>query len=192
MQDERRQIQQELITIEQAMRTLEQAYEKYFSGIAEPNRKRAAEPLKARETVNKQLRQFANRRIMQTDLRFKYQTMATRFHSVSGYWDRILRLMDEGKFHRPTGAKPGYGPIHKPAKKQANASGANQVDTIYHDLMAARKSCNISGQAPEKKQIAAMLEQQKAKIKEKFGDKAVAFRVETRDGKPRIVVKAKK
>ncbi len=191
MQDDRRQIQQELITIEQAMRTLEQAYEKYFSGIAEPNRKRAAEPLKARETVNKQLRQFANRRIMQTDLRFKYQSMATRFHSVSGYWDRILRLMDEGKFHRPTGAKPGYGPIHKPAKP-AGSTAESQVDTVYRDLMTARKSCNISGKAPEKKQIAAMLEQQKTKIKEKFGDRAVAFRVETRDGKPRIVVKAKK
>jgi hypothetical protein len=37
-----------------------------------------------------------------------------------------------------------------------------------------------------------MLEQQKEKIREKFGDRAVDFKVETRDGKPRIIVKAKK
>ena len=191
MQDDRSQIQQELNNIAQALRTLEQAYEKYFSGIPEPNRKRATEPIKARETINKQLRQFANRRIMQTDLRFKYQSMATRFHSVSGHWDRILRLMDEGKFHRPTGANPGYGSFQK-AKKPASPAGEDQLDTVYRDLIAARKSCNISGQAPAKKQVAAMLEQQKTKIREKFGDRAVDFRVETRDGKPRIVVKAKK
>ena len=58
--------------------------------------------------------------------------------------------------------------------------------------MAARKNCNIGGKAPDKGQVASMLEKQKAKIREKFGDRPVAFKVETRDGKPRIVVKAKK
>ena len=185
MQDDRRQIQRELASIGHAMRALEISYEQYFAGIEK------REPIMDRETLTKQLRQFANRRIMQTDLRFKYQNMATRFHSFSGYWDRILRLMDEGKYHRPTGAKKGFAP-KPPAKRTAAPSDENQVDTVYRDLLAARKSCNIGGQAPEKQQIAAMLEQQKAKIKEKFGDRAVDFRVETRDGKPRIVVKAKK
>jgi hypothetical protein len=185
MQDDRRQIERELSTIEQALRQLEISYEQYFAGIEK------REPMKDREDLARQLRQFANRRIMQTDLRFKYQNMATKFHSTSGYWDRILRLMDEGKFHRPTGAKKGFAP--KPlVRKTATTSGNDQVDTVYRDLMAARKTCNIGGKAPEKQQIAAMLEQQKAKIKEKFGDKAVDFRVETKDGKPKIVVKAKK
>ena len=90
MQDDRRQIQRELNSIELAMRALEISYEQYFAGIEK------REPMQNRETLTKQIRQFANRRIMQTDLRFKYQNMATRFHSFSGYWDRILRLMDEG------------------------------------------------------------------------------------------------
>lgn len=185
MQDDRRQIERELSTIEQALRQLEISYEQYFAGIEK------REPMKDREDLARQLRQFANRRIMQTDLRFKYQNMATKFHSTSGYWDRILRMMDEGKYHRPTGAKKGFAP--KPlVRKTATPSGNDQVDTVYRDLMAARKTCNIGGKAPEKQQIAAMLEKQKAKIKEKFGDKAVDFRVETKDGKPKIVVKAKK
>ena len=190
MQDDRKQIKRELTTIEQAIRTLEIAYEQYFAGIKENGRKKL-EPLKDRETIAKQLRQFANRRIMQTDLRFKYQNLANRYHSFAGHWDRILRLMDEGKYHRLTGEKPDFSTTSTTSKPTA-PSGENQIDTVYRDLLAARKACNITGQAPEKKQIAAMLEQQKTKIKEKFGDKAVAFRVETRDGKPRIVVKAKK
>jgi hypothetical protein len=186
MQDNRKQIKQELLAIEQAMRTLEITYEQYFAGVEK------REPLKNREDLTRQIRQFANRRIQQTDLRFKYQNMATRFHSISGYWDRILRLMDEGKFHRPTGSKPGFQAKPAAKKTKAPASESNQIDSVYNDLMAARKACNLGGQAPEKQQVASMLEKQKAKIKEKFGDRAVDFKVETRDGKPRIVVKAKK
>ncbi|MBE0501588.1 MAG: hypothetical protein IBX47_09115 [Desulfuromonadales bacterium] len=186
MQDDRKQIQQELVAIEKAMRTLEITYEQYFAGVEK------REPLLNRENLTRQIRQFANRRIMQTDLRFKYQNMATRFHSVSGYWDRILRLMDEGKYHRPTGVKAGTKPIPAPGNRVAPSAQENQVDTVYRDLLAARQACNLSSQAPEKQQVAAMLEQQRAKIREKFGDRAVDFQVETRDGKPRIVVKARK
>ena len=186
MQDDRKQVQQELLLIEQALRALEISYEQYFAGIEK------REPMQNREDLTRKIRQFANRRIMQTDLRFKYQNMATRFHSTSGYWDRILRLMDEGKYHRPTGAKKGFAPKPPVRKAPTAAAGTNQVDSVYRDLMAARQACNLGGQAPEKKQIADMLEKQKAKIKEKFGDRAVDFKVETRDGKPRIVVKAKK
>ena len=171
------------------MKTLEIAYEQYFSGIEK------REPMKDRADLTKRIRQFANRRIMQTDLRFKYQNLATRYHSYNGYWERILKLMDEGKYHRnasqvskPTGTKNQPGKT-SPATA---SSGGGEVDSVYNDLMTARKNCNIGGTAPNKNQVAAMLEKQKAKIKEKFGDRPVAFKVETRDGKPRIVVKAKK
>jgi hypothetical protein len=188
MQDDRKRIGRELENIEHEMKSLEIAYEQYFSGLEK------REPMKDREELTKRIRQFANRRIMQTDLRYKYQNLATRFHSYNGYWNRILKLMDEGKYHRnasqvtkPTGTKN-----QAPQTAAASSGGGNEVDSVYNDLMAARKNCNIGGSAPDKKQVASMLEKQKAKIKEKFGDRQVAFRVETRDGKPRIVVKAKK
>ena len=191
MQDDRKRISNELDQIEHKMKTLEIAYEQYFSGLEK------REPMKDREELTKRIRQFANRRIMQTDLRFKYQNLATRFHSYNGYWERILKLMDEGKYHRnasqtmkPVGTKNQLSSSASP--KSGGAAGNGEVDTIYNDLMSARKTHNIAGRAPDKQQVASMLEKQKARIKEKFGDRPVAFKVETRDGKPRIVVKAKK
>ncbi|PLX74170.1 MAG: hypothetical protein C0615_09670 [Desulfuromonas sp.] len=187
MNDDRTRIARELERIEVDMKRLEIAYEQYFSGIEK------REPMKDREDLTKRIRQFANRRIMQTDLRFKYQNIATRFHSYNGHWNRILKLMDEGKYHRnasqvmkPTGTKNQPKPESRTA-----SSGGNDVDNLYNDLLAARKSCNMGGNAPDKNQVASMLEKQKAKIREKFGDRKVAFKVETKDGKPRIVVKAK-
>lgn len=187
MDDERKRVANELNNMELVMKNLEITYEQYFSGIEK------REPMKTREELTRRMRQFANRRITQTDLRYKYQNLATRFHSYSGYWGRILRLMDEGKYHRPTatGTKPvGIGNQQK-LETAATPGGNGQVDSVYDDLMAARKSCNIGGKAPDKNQIASMLEKQKVKIREKFGDRKVVFKVETRDGKPRIVVKAK-
>lgn len=188
MNDDRGRIDRELASIEQAMRNLEISYEQYFCGIEK------REPVKDRESLGRMMRQFANRRIMQTDLRFKYQNLATRFHSYSGYWDRILRLIEEGRYHRQKGALP-----KPPAASTASATAATpasgnggEVDNLYRELMAARKACNIAGAAPQRDQVAAMLDKQRAQIREKFGDRPVDFRVETRDGKPRIVVKAKK
>ena len=188
MNDDRKRIDTELNNIALEMKTLEIAYEQYFSGVEK------REPMKAREELTKRIRQYANRRIMQSDLRYKYQNLATRFHSYSGYWNRILKLMDEGKYHRNASqvSRPVGIKNQQPATTNAPATGNGQVDTVYNDLMAARKSCNIGGKAPDKNQVASMLEKQKEKIREKFGDRPVAFKVETRDGKPRIVVKAKK
>lgn len=188
MNDDRGRIERELNLIEQTMRNLEISYEQYFCGIEK------REPVKDREALARQMRQFANRRIMQTDLRFKYQNLATRFHSYTGYWDRILRMIEEGRYHRQKGALPKPPPAASAAAPQATAgqNGGNEVDSVYNDLIAARQACNIGGSTPQRDQVAAMLEKQRAQIRAKFGDRPVAFRVETRDGKPRIVVSAKK
>ena len=159
MNDDRKRIDTELNNIALEMKTLEITYEQYFSGVEK------REPMKAREELTKRIRQYANRRIMQSDLRYKYQNLATRFHSYSGYWNRILKLMDEGKYHRNASqvSKPVGIKNQQPATTKASPSDNGQVDTVYNDLMAARKSCNIGGKAPDKNQVASMLEKQKAK-----------------------------
>ena len=104
-------------------------------------------------------------------------------------------MIEEGRYHRQKGAlpKPPLTTAGKAvAATPAAAGGGGEVDTLYNDLLAARKACNLGGAAPPRDQVAAMLEKQRAQIREKFGDRPVDFRVETRDGKPRIVVKAKK
>jgi hypothetical protein len=126
---------------------------------------------------------------MQTDLRFKYQNLAARFHSYSGYWDRILRLMDEGRYARHLHKAPDIA-----AMQRAEASlppAGDEIDAIYRQLLEARQMNNNGTVIPDRQQIATFLERQKEKIREKFGDRQVEFRVETVDGKPKIKVRAK-
>ncbi len=177
---ERRNIDRELDTIEKNLRELEILYERYFAGVEK------REPLQKRESLALRLRRFTNRRIIQTDLRFRYQNIAFRYHSYATYWDRILRLIDEGR-HLRQPPKPG----EMPPRHQPPTSG-DEADAIYRELIAARKACNIEGPEPDRQQVARFLDQQKDRIREKFGEREVEFRVVTEEGKPKIRVRAKR
>jgi hypothetical protein len=191
--NERSDIGRILSHLEQLMKELEIAFEQYFAGVE----KRA--PLKERELMARRLRQFASRHIVQTDLRFRYQNLATRFHSYGAYWDRILRLIEEGRYARQQGAlpktpaanalppAPGADAVPPPGGTPA-ASGMD-IESIYKELAAAHAACHLK--VPQRRQIEEFLTQQRDKIRQKFGDRPVAFRVEIEGGKPKLKVKAK-
>ena len=177
-------ILRDLGEIEQELKELVILYEQYFAGVEK------REPIKQREAVARSLRRFVNRRIIQTDARFRYQTLAARYHSYSSHWDRILRLIDEGRYERHTSKLKSAPPIVE--GPMATVAPTDPGDKIYQDLLAARQSCGIAGPPPDPQQVKLFLENQKDKIREKFGDREVEFRVEIEDGKPKIKVRAKK
>lgn len=185
--DERKSFGRDLDLIEQAMKELEIAYEQYFLGSDRHRR----EPVKDREDLAKLLRRFANRRIMQTDLRFRYQNLATRFHSYQGYWDRILRLMDEGKYVRQLHKTPSLAAPSNDKAPTGAAPVPTEADRLFEQLAAAHRACHLEQQVPDRLQIAAFLDRQKEKIRERFGDRPVEFLVVTEAGKPKIKVRPK-
>ena len=163
------------------LRELEILYERYFSGEAK------REPLRQREALQKRLRQFVNRRIMKTDLRFRYESLAARYHSYCSYWDRILRLMDEGRYERHTGVQRPAPPV-SPEK----ASRQNENETTYQQMLKAHQECALSRPAPSRQQFDAYLAKQRSSLAEKFGSQDIEFRVVTEGGKPKITARPKK
>ncbi|HKK01339.1 MAG TPA: MXAN_5187 C-terminal domain-containing protein [Desulfuromonadales bacterium] len=181
--DERRIITEQLDRIEQAIKELVIAYEQYFAGVEK------REPLRARGELNRQLQHFANKRIIQTELRFRYQSLASRFHTYANYWDRILRLMDEGRYVRqkPSGfsARQATSPAEPKPQK-------DQLESVYRELEAAYRTSSLPGAPPNRQQIAELLDRQREKIRSTFGDRELDFHVVTENGRPRIKVRAKK
>jgi len=178
--DDRKIIAREISEMEHEFKEVATLYEQYFAGVEK------REPQKMREALSRRLNRFTNRRIMQTDLRFRFQNLATRFHSYAGHWDRILRQMDEGKFVRQKHALPAF------KEAPAPTGTGNEVDSLYRDLVKARTDAKMGGAMPDKNQVASFLEQQRQKIREKFGDREVEFRVVTEDGKAKIKVRPRK
>lgn len=187
--DERRIIDQTLSEIQQEMKELEIRYEQYFAGVEK------REPQRERKEIARRIRHFTNRPIFQTDVKFRYQGLASRFHSYAQYWDRILRLMDEGKYHRHLAKKPAAPkmPELQAARPQAETVTApSETDKLLDALNTARQKCGMNGPAPSREKVDQFLATQKEKVRERFGDRPVDFIVDASSGKPQIKVRLKK
>lgn len=183
--DERRQLAQELDEIQQLIKELEIHYEQYFAGIER------REPYNERKDIARRVRLFNHRHIVRTDLKFRYQSIASRFMSYGQYWDRILRLIDEGKYHRHT-AKLGTKPSLVRSDKTKNIDPIVEANSLQQELSQARKTCGLSGDGPSAEKVANYLANQREKIRARYGDKPVVFSVDTSGEKPRIKVSLKK
>ncbi len=179
--DDRRKIARELDDIQQGIKELEILYEQYFAGIER------REPVNDRKAIARRIRHFTNRRIVWTDLKFRYQGLASRFMTYCQYWDRIQRQIEEGKYHRHTAKLP------TPANHQPDPGPATaDARSLQQQLAQARQDCGLSGEQPSVEKISAFLKAQQEQIRSRFGDKPVEYSVETLDGKPRIKVRLKK
>src|SRR4051812_2975950 len=69
-------------------------YEQYFLGLEK------REPLQLREQVARLARKYQPIQITNTMYRFRYNTLIARFSTYQQHWNRILRLMEEGKYSR--------------------------------------------------------------------------------------------
>lgn len=180
----RGQITELLSQLEHDLKTLEIAYEKYFLGTE----KRA--PEKERQKYTLRMRKMITHYIPQTDLRFKLQSITSRFNSYCGYWDRIQRLIDEGRYERHVSRINRSESVMPPREEASAASTANPVDNLYAELVNAHKDCQL--RPPNRDQVASFLAKQREAIQKRFGDKEVDFVVVTEAGKPKIKVRAKR
>ena len=187
--DERRKIDKILSEIQLEMKELEIRYEQYFAGVEK------REPQRSRTDLARRIRHFTNRPIFQTDIKFRYQGLASRFYSYSQYWDRILRLMDEGKYHRHLSNKPAVpklADLPKPQVHETPSPSGNEADSLLAALVEARQKCGQNGPAPSREKVNQFLAAQKQKVQEKYGDRPVEFLVDSSSGKPQIRVRFKK
>jgi hypothetical protein len=183
MMDDRRKLARELDDIQTELKELEIRYEQYFSGLER------REPYQDREKLARRLRQFTNRHIVWTDLKFRYQNLATRFMTYGQHWDRILRLIEEGKYERHMTKLKQSSRTKKTPSPLSPDQEANQ---LHQELNQARQAQGFSGDAPSKEKVASFLSAQREKIRDRYGDQPIQFSVDTSGNKPRIKVSLKK
>ncbi len=177
--DQRNKIVLYLERLETNLKELQILYEQYFAGVEK------REPFQKREGLAKKIRALSSRTIIQTDLRFRSQSIAARFHSYMGYWDRILRLMDEGKYVRKNTA--GAVPHRQNSQPQES-----EIDKLYRDLIAAHREGGNSGTLPDRGKFATLIEQQREKMQQKTGGGAIEFRIVNENGKTKIKVRRRR
>ena len=173
--DDRANIAAQIAELEARINSLRIRYEQYFSGAE----KRA--PINEQETLARELRQMNQRKIIQTELRYRFHNLASRFHVYQGMWERLQRQMDEGRFQR-----------HKKTRGNTtkNDGATTEIERIYQDYSNISKQCHA--QMPSRKQLEKFIQQQRENIHAKYGNVQCQFQVTSENGKPKIKVNLKR
>ncbi len=180
----RGQITELLNQFENDLKALEIAYEQYFLGTE------SRAPEQQRQKITLRMRKMITYYIPQTDLRFRLQSISSRFNSYCGYWDRIQRQIDEGRYERHTSRIQRHASTTPSAQNPAEATPPmDPVDSLYEKLVDAHQSCQL--RPPNRAQVVSFLAKQEEAIKKRFGDQPVDFVVVTESGKPKVKVRAK-
>ena len=173
--------------IERRIFLLKILYEKYFSGIER------IEPLKERDEIRKMVRDTGLMPMTNTQQRFKYQSLKSKFSSFELYWQRNLVQIERGT-HPKQKFRQQMLEKHKRSTPSGNQlrptlTTEQQEDlaykAVYERFIEARNQCGQNSDI-EFDTIRDTLKRQVRSIKSKFRVERVKFRVAIEDGKARL------
>lgn len=182
--DPNAEINREITALEGELKKLETEYGMYFAGrLQRP-------PWETRSRVDGMVKRLDRTPINNYGIRFRFQTIQTRFNRFIDLWDRALRAREEGRpgpFMQQRSAEPDppkAAPVEDRIVRVTTISDPTRDDgklqQLYDGLMEARQQ---AGQAriPFDK-FADIVKTQVSAIRDK-GSTEVAFRVALKDGK---------
>lgn len=185
-------IDKELTRLEGELKELEVEYNQYFAGrLARP-------PWDTRKRVDTLAKKLDRTHMNNTGMRFRFQTIQTRYAKFIDLWDRGLRAREEGRpgpfFVGAQKARPA--PAREPDTKVLHVTAFNdpvhemrKLEELYESLSSARRE---TGAAPVPfHKFASLVKTQVEKMKA-TGSPEVAFRVAVTDGKVNFTARALK
>jgi len=177
-------VPEDIELFERSLQDLIVKYEQYFLGLE----KRA--PLKLLEMTEKLSRKYVGTHIPNTMLKFKVNALNLRFHSYRQYWERINRLIEEGKYSRER-FKMALHEKEKVATKADQPPPRSELEQLYTEYLDARKACNLPVDNVSLDVIASTIEKSRPAIMDKYRCNAVEFRVVIENGAPKIKARPK-
>jgi hypothetical protein len=166
------------------MNDLIKKYEQYFIGLEK------REPLPLLGEVEKLVRRYTGMPINNTMYKHRFTMLVARFNTYREHWNRILKLMEEGRYsrdrfisdlHLRQKSKPG-----SKQPEQPQAPEVSDIDRLVHEFREARIACKLPVDKITRELVAATIEKQTPALVAKLGTEHLAFRVVIEDGKPKL------
>jgi hypothetical protein len=189
----------ELDKLEEDIRILKTRYDQFFLGIQK------FPPTFERRNIEVQLFEIGKQKMRENARRFRYQQLLTRYNQFRELWGRKMREREEGPldFKRRQAAleTPAVAPPPPPPPEpRVTSNGAypyvkvmpgtngeairRLYDEIQQEHLKMGKTSSVTVE-----QLTQMVEKQTEVVRTKYHVSAVAFRVETVDGKVKLKAK---
>ena len=181
-------IARDLELLEKSITALKLDYERFFSGDVK------VPPLPARKSVEQVLRRVGNAPVEKVAERFRLQALQSRFTTFSDLWEKRLLAREEGRGPvRPAAharlVEPGVHPPagDTPAPGSVKGSGKGELRSLFDRYCAARAAAGEDASRLRYDRFEELVKKQAAEIRKATGATRLAFDVQTRDGKVRLV-----
>lgn len=179
---------EELQTLDIKLKQLKLDYEQYFMGA------RPREPSQPRSEVQKLFTIYSQTPITNTSVRFRFNSLMSRFHAYRRHWDEILRKIEEGTYARQVfkaGLRERRGAPEVSASVAATGVASQAAAAaVKPDVFDAwREACRNTGQdaaGMTREKLDAVLERQRAALRTQYGCAEVNFRVVVENGRPKL------
>ena len=182
MPEERINVDREFTVLEAELKRLEAEYNMFFAGrLPRP-------PWETRSRVEAMVKRLDRSGLINTGMRFRFETLQSRFMTFIDLWDRGLRAREEGRagpFAQPARAeeikpkRPDDRILHVTTFSDPMQE-MDKLRDLYDSLTEARR--DAGEEAVPFHKFADLIKTQVAGLKEK-GSPEVAFRLAVKDGK---------
>ncbi|MEZ4269262.1 MAG: MXAN_5187 C-terminal domain-containing protein [Myxococcota bacterium] len=187
-------LEEELGQIAEGIRQLKVQYDRYFMGLDR------IPPLKARAELERFVRDSKLGKSHKTGVKFRFRNMRQSLISNATRWDRIMRLIEEGKFKRDRNALQGMGvrtvedepkagaPTTRGGGASAAAASDDPTRKVFETWQAAQSQLGNTAKVDYEK-FRDKLERQKQEQISKHGWKDIDYAVRVKDGKVALVAR---
>jgi len=193
---------EELDKLEEEIRKLKNKYDQFFSGIQK------VPPMFDRKNVEVMIYEVGKQKMRDNTRRFRYNTLLSRYNQYREMWGRKMREREEGPldFRRRAAAlaEPSTPPppaeTARPAAarvtssngetyvKVAAGTNGDGLKKLYDQLQ--QEHSKLGKNSPITiEQLSEMVEKQSEVVRSRYNVNAVAFRVETVEGKVKLKAK---
>ena len=181
-------IARDLDLLDKSIASLKLDYERFFSGDLK------VPPLPARKSVEQVLRRVGIVSVDKAEERFRLQALQSRFTALSELWEKRLVAKEEGRgrVRPPLRVRPVEQPAATPsgdagAAASVKGSGRSDLRSLLDRYCAARAALGEDASRLRSDRFEELVKKQAAEIRRATGATRLAFDVQTRDGKVRLV-----
>jgi hypothetical protein len=170
---------EELEILSSKLMSLKLAYDQYFLGS------RPREPAMLAEEVRKLVVVYANQAIKNTAMRFKFNSIVSRYQAFKRQWTDTLRKIEAGTYSR----HQFKAKLHERPEQQVESAAprpAQDRNEIYEAFVEARQACGQSVADLTALKLDRLLDKQERELRKRFGDSQVRFKVVVENGRAKL------
>ena len=178
-------LEADIVRLETGIKQLKVQYDMFFAGSL------PKQPLELRTEIERIIKRYSNASIRKYSARFHFNSLVSRFNSLSELWAKTLRTLEEGERPAPAVADRttrdeqlvARYTVADPLKEREH------LKTLHARLLEARKKAGDKDGKLSFESFLKGINSQAGKLREKSGCAKVELRVIVKDRK--VLVKAR-